>query len=575
MVQMSARDQMIVKALPGNNQCCDCGMKNPDWASVSFGTIFCLECSGVHRSLGVHISFVRSIAMDSWTDKQLEIMKIGGNQKCNDYLEKNGGIKARTPIKQKYDNNVAQLYKEIVKARAEGRPEPTELPKAPIRSAPSSGGYASSNSTSSMGSMTNKSLGDPNGMERLLGETDEQYIARQTRLREEAKARMAAKFGGSSTMGGVGSSRMQGIGSDPGYNPHGSSTLGDFDVNKLVSGFGGLLGSAVNTVKSVADEETVNTIKQTGASFWGGLTSSVSSVAASIAAPDASNDGLAELHRQVASRKTGNSSYTGFGSDSFSHGANGMQNTQDNSFAFPRAPSSGNRSFAGNIQEAPGLSGEDRNGIERLTGESDEQYVVRQTRLRDEAKARMAAKFGAGGLSGSNSSSSSVPIRSSFPGMSNGYNGNIEGSLFTNPSSNSKVANSQSLQQHPTNLQEAPGLPGEDRNGIERLTGETDEQYIMRQTRLREEARARMAAKFGNGGLAGNSNSSSGPRGPSPLPSSTSSIPYRTPTQQYTPTSSSGIGSAPSSGNRLTPPRPKTPPKQSLNTTDFFSSFGT
>ena len=45
---------------------------------------------------------------------------------------------------------------------------------------------------------------DPNGMERLPGESDADYIARQTRLRDEAKARMAAKFGGGG-MGGVGS----------------------------------------------------------------------------------------------------------------------------------------------------------------------------------------------------------------------------------------------------------------------------------------------------------------------------------------------------------------------------------
>jgi Putative GTPase activating protein for Arf len=49
MVQMSAKDQLVVKALPGNSACCDCGMKNPQWASVSFGNVFCLECSGVHR----------------------------------------------------------------------------------------------------------------------------------------------------------------------------------------------------------------------------------------------------------------------------------------------------------------------------------------------------------------------------------------------------------------------------------------------------------------------------------------------------------------------------------------------
>lgn len=78
------------------------------------------QINKIPRSLGVHISFVRSIAMDSWTPPQLQLMKLGGNQKCQSYLSSKG-ILPSTPIKQKYESDVAQLYKEILKARAEGK----------------------------------------------------------------------------------------------------------------------------------------------------------------------------------------------------------------------------------------------------------------------------------------------------------------------------------------------------------------------------------------------------------------------------------------------------------------------
>lgn len=130
---MAAADRDELRALPGNDRCIDCPRRNPEWASVSLGVFVCLECSGQHRGLGTHISFVRSVRMDSWSDAQLAKMRAsGGNDACRDFLRAKGGIDPLgTSIRDKYDSPAGELWRSVLTARVEGKEEPTELPEDP------------------------------------------------------------------------------------------------------------------------------------------------------------------------------------------------------------------------------------------------------------------------------------------------------------------------------------------------------------------------------------------------------------------------------------------------------------
>ncbi|KAK7264157.1 hypothetical protein RJT34_31761 [Clitoria ternatea] len=79
----------ILRGIPGNDKCAECSAPEPDWASLNLGILLCIECSGVHRNLGVHVSKVRSITLDVrvWEPTVMELFDNLGNAYCNSIWE--------------------------------------------------------------------------------------------------------------------------------------------------------------------------------------------------------------------------------------------------------------------------------------------------------------------------------------------------------------------------------------------------------------------------------------------------------------------------------------------------------
>ena len=139
---------------PENQLCADCPSRQPRWASVNLGIFICTNCSGIHRSLGVHISFVRSTTLDTWKEKQVVDMETMGNDRANAYWEASlpPGAKPTSSalpvvekyIRAKYDRKMYADSSRDGPIRGDGSggpvaPAPTAAP-TPTPAAPPAGG---------------------------------------------------------------------------------------------------------------------------------------------------------------------------------------------------------------------------------------------------------------------------------------------------------------------------------------------------------------------------------------------------------------------------------------------------
>ncbi|KAJ7228337.1 ArfGap-domain-containing protein [Mycena pura] len=268
--------QELVKS--DNRVCCDCANPNPQWASLGFAVFLCLQCAGTHRGFGVHISFVRSISMDTWQPDQLKRMQIGGNAAFKQFMKsyspaEQGGYKEGNSAYDVYHCWAASQYREKLDAEIAGKdwvqsaPPPPSLPstesagmrksRASARSSTGTSLRGDSASPASFGNSSPRGTPDPGAIDQKSA--NESYFASLGAANASRSADLPPSQGG----------RYQGFGSTPapsspqhpsyGMSSAAAPSLADLQENPVAAlGKGwSLFSSAVVGASRVVSENVI------------------------------------------------------------------------------------------------------------------------------------------------------------------------------------------------------------------------------------------------------------------------------------------------------------------------------
>ncbi|KAI0889048.1 ArfGap-domain-containing protein [Annulohypoxylon maeteangense] len=260
---------LAIQKTNNNNICCDCNAPNPQWASPKFGVFICLSCAGVHRGLGVHISFVRSVTMDAFKQAEIERMRLGGNQGWRSFFEQHEDTKMRglswddATIAERYSGEVGEEWKERLGAKVEGKDyvpgerKPTPQPSAnAAKAAPK---QISRTGTPLQGVATSGSRTASPSRTGTKAKVDDEYFARLGKENASRSADLPPSQGGK--YAGFGNTPMSPQSGNGGSLPDFSDVQKD-PVAALTKGFGWFTSTVSKTAKGFNDDFIQPTAKQ-------------------------------------------------------------------------------------------------------------------------------------------------------------------------------------------------------------------------------------------------------------------------------------------------------------------------